>query len=99
MVATKKSKEEVLHSITARGQREKSIAALEAEKAKPVTIPKKFVSSKKLFPDRPELHIEVPKSATKKEVDAIITKRMTKVTENPFIRYNKPKNPNIKWKK
>jgi hypothetical protein len=86
MAKVRKSKEELLHEVSVKGQLAKSIAALEAEKAKPKTVEKVWVSTKKLFPNKPVLHIEVPKSATKEEVDAIITKRVNQVAVNPFKR-------------
>ena len=81
-----KSKEQHLYELTAKGHLDKSIAALAAEKRKPKTAPKKFVSSKTLFPNRPELFIEVLKSAKKSEIAEIITKRMNQVPANPFRR-------------
>lgn len=70
--------------LTNRGLRLNAIERLENEKNKPKIEEKIFVSSIKLFPNRKPLLIEVKKSATKKEIAEIITKRMTVAEHNPF---------------
>lgn len=72
---TNDSKEECMEQITGRSQKKRAKILLDEIKIKKRDTV--FISSKKLFPNRKELLIEVDKSTSKKIRDEKIIKRMT----------------------
>lgn len=72
---TNDSKEECMEQITGRSQKKRAKILLDEIKMKKRDTV--FISSKKLFPNRKELLIEVDKSTSKKIRDEKIIKRMT----------------------
>lgn len=72
---TNDSKEECMEQITGRSQKKRAKILLDEIKIKKRDTV--FISSKKLFPNRKELLIEVDKSTSKKIRDEKTIKRMT----------------------
>lgn len=73
-----KTASECRAELSGSGQRAKAERNLAVEKSKPVTEKKVWISSRKLFPNRVPILIEVPAITSKTDRDAIIIKRMNK---------------------